>query len=80
MITILLSVIGGVTITLLTALIPSRLLVGATHYGLPLAWRTRLVLHPQYNPWRINMPNLVIDIVIWSVVVGVVIFLIRRRR
>jgi hypothetical protein len=76
---ILLSVIGGVVITLLTLFIPIRSLAGATHYGLPLAWRIRLVLHPKYNPWRINIPYLIDDIVIWSLIVGVVIFFIRRR-
>jgi len=43
----LLSVIGGVAITLLLGFIPSRTLTGATHHGFPLAWRIRLVLHPQ---------------------------------
>lgn len=79
MINILLSVIGGVAIALLLGFIPSRSLLGATHHGFPLAWRIRLVLHPQYNPWRINIPYLIIDIVIWTVVVGVVLFFIKRR-
>jgi len=79
MINILFSIIGGIAITLLTAFIPLRSLMGATHYGFPLAWRIRLVLAPQYNPWRMNITNLVMDVVIWSVIVGIAIFIIRRR-
>ena len=79
MIDILLSIIGGIVITLLTAFIPLQSLLGATHFGFPLAWRIQLVLAPQYNPSRINITNFIIDIVIWSLIVGIAIFLTRKR-
>jgi hypothetical protein len=70
------SIIGGLVITLLTGLfinMPAKLL-GAVHYGCPFAWLTRLVIAPEHFPWRVNISNLIIDIVIWSVVVFIIIF------
>jgi hypothetical protein len=70
------SIIGGLVITLLTGLfinMPAKLM-GAVHYGYPFAWLTRLVIAPEYFPWRVNILNLIIDIVIWSVVVFIIIF------
>jgi hypothetical protein len=67
------SLIGGVLATLLTGLLQNTpsMLVGAVHYGYPLAWLVRLVLAPEYFPWRVTVPNLVVDIVIWINVVWV---------
>jgi hypothetical protein len=62
------SVIGGAIITLITGLYSSGL-IGATRYGLPLTWLIRRVLAPQYNPWRISVVGLVVDIVIWAVLI-----------
>ena len=53
-------------LTLLTGLYPLRTPMGATHYGFPLAWLTRLVIAPEYFPWRVNWPELVVDLVVWS--------------
>jgi hypothetical protein len=75
------SIIGGAVITLLTGLIPNTpsMLVGAAHYGYPLAWLTRLVLAPQYFPWRLNVLEFIADIIIWSIIIGIVLLLLSRR-
>ena len=80
--TVIYSVIGGLVVTLLTGLISntSAMLVGAMHYGYPLAWLVRLVLAPEYFPWRVNVPNLVVDMVIWIIIVGMAVTVLTRRR
>jgi hypothetical protein len=80
--TVIYSVIGGVVVTLLTGLISNTpaMLVGAMHYGYPLAWLVRLVLAPEYFPWRVNVPNLVVDLVIWIIIVGMAVTVLTRRR
>lgn len=76
------SILCGELVTVLTGLAANTppMLVGATHYGYPLPWLIRLVIAPQYNPWRIDLPNFFADIVIWSVVVAVVLFVLDRVR
>ena len=71
---LLYAVIGGVIGTLLTGLIVNTppMLVGATHYGYPFPWLTRLIIAPQYFPWRVNVLNLIGDIIVWTVIAGVV--------
>ncbi len=72
-----LSIIGGVAICLLTGLfsnMPTPLL-GAEHYGYPLAWLFRLIIAPEYFPWHVDAVALIADVVVWSVVVGAVLFL-----
>jgi len=72
----ILSVIGGVVITLLTGLVsnmPAPLL-GAEHYGYPLPWLFRLILAPEYFPWRVDVMAFVVDVVVWIIVIGVVLF------
>ena len=80
--TVIYSVIGGVVVTLLTGLISNTpaMLVGAMHYGYPLAWLVRLVLAPEYFPWRVNVPNLIVDLVIWIMIVGMAVTVLTRRR
>jgi hypothetical protein len=80
--TVIYSVIGGVVVTLLTGLVLNTpaMLVGAMHYGYPLAWLMRLVLAPEYFPWRVNVPNLVVDLVIWIIIVGMAVTVLTRRR
>jgi len=79
---ILAAILGGVIITLLTGLIFNTppMLVGATHYGYPFAWLTRLVTAPQYFPWRFNILTLIADIVIWTLVIGIILFVFSRRK
>ena len=73
---VILSLIGGVVITLLTGLLSNTpaMLVGAVHYGYPVPWLFRLVLAPEYFPWRVDMAALVADIIVWTIVVGVALF------
>jgi hypothetical protein len=73
---VILSLIGGVLITVLTGLLsnmPTPLL-GAKHYGYPLPWLFRLVLAPEYFPWRVDVVPLVVDLVAWTLVIGVAVF------
>ena len=77
---VIFSVFGGVLITLLTGLVSSTppMLVGAMWYGYPLAWLFRLVISPEYFPWRVDVTGLLGDLVAWSVVVGVVLFIVKK--
>jgi hypothetical protein len=73
---VIFSLIGGVTITLLTGLLlnmPAPLL-GAEHYGYPLAWLFRLILAPEYFPWRVDTTGLLGDVAAWAVALGVALF------
>jgi len=72
---VILSLIGGVVITLLTGLLSNMptMLLGAVHYGYPLPWLFRLVLAPEYFPWRVDVAALVVDVVVWTIVIGVVL-------
>lgn len=76
------SIIGGLIITLLTGLISNTppMLVGATHYGYPFAWLTRLVLAPEYFPWRVNALTLVADMIVWAVIIGIVLRVLAPAR
>lgn len=53
-------------VTLFSAIIPVRPLLGGTHCGLPLPWLIRLALAPERFPWRINGVYLVLDVVVWT--------------
>jgi len=77
---LLLAITGGVIVTLLTGLISNTppLLVGAVYYGYPFAWLIRLVIAPQYFPWRLNVLNLVGDLVVWAVIIGIVLSIVTR--
>jgi len=79
---LLLAITGGVIVTLLTGLISNTqlLLVGAVHYGYPFAWLTRLVIAPEYFPWRLNVMNLVADVVVWAVIIGIVLSVVTRAK
>jgi len=76
------SIIAGIVITLLTGFISNTqaTLVGATHYGYPLAWLIRRVLAPQYFPWRIDIVNLIIDIIIWTLVIGIILYAFKKSK
>lgn len=77
---LLLIVAGGAIVTLLTGLIPNTppFLVGAVHYGYPLAWLFRLVVAPQYYPWRVDAQDLILDFIAWSAITGMLVFIFRR--
>jgi cytochrome b subunit of formate dehydrogenase len=78
----LVSILGGELVTLLTGLFPTTpsLLVGATWYGFPLAWLIRMIVAPEYNPWRIELLNFLGDVIIWTIIVAIVLFVIDRVR
>jgi len=76
------SILGGEIITLLTGLFSStpEMLVGAEHYGFPLAWLIRMIVAPEYNPWRIEFVNFLADVVVWSVILLVIVFIVEKVR
>ena len=74
------AIIGGVVVTLLTGLIPNAMLLGATHYGYPFAWLFRLVLAPEYYPWRVDALFLIADLLVWIVVARIVLFALKRGK
>ena len=77
---VVISVLGGVVVTLLTGLLSNIVLLGAEHYGYPLAWLVRLVLAPEYFPWQVNVLNLIVDLIIWIIIVGIVANVLTRTR
>lgn len=79
---VLISIVGGVVITLLTGLVVTTppMLVGAQWYGYPLPWLYKLVIAPEYFPWKADLANLVADIIFWSVIVGIVVFIVQKAR
>jgi hypothetical protein len=76
------AVVAGVVITLLTGLIGNtpEMLVGAVYYGYPFAWLEMLVVAPQYFPWVVRPVRLILDIVVWTVVVWVVLFVVSKAK
>lgn len=76
------SVIGGVIIALLTGLVNSTPggLVGATWYGWPVSWLYKLVIAPQYNPWKVQWANLVIDMIVWIVIIAIIMLVANHMR
>jgi hypothetical protein len=76
------AIVGGVLITLLTGLVRNTpvMLVGAEHYGYPLAWLTRLIIAPEYFPWQVDYVNLVVDFIVWAIIVGVILFALMKRK
>jgi hypothetical protein len=79
---VLIAVAGGVLLTLLTGLLSNtpEMMVGATHYGYPLAWLIRMIVAPQYFPWVVDYLGLLADIVFWSIIVGIVLLAIGMAR
>jgi len=79
---LLASFLCGEIITLLTGLIETTppMLVGAVHYGYPLAWLFRMVVAPQYNPWKVDFGSFIADTVVWFIIVAIVAFIVTRVR
>ena len=79
---LLVSILGGEIVTLLTGLFSStpQMLVGAEWYGLPLAWLIRMIVAPEYNPWRVEYLNFIADVVVWSVILLVIVFIVDKVR
>jgi len=74
------SILGGETVTLLTGLFSNtpQMLLGAERYGFPLAWLIRMIVAPEYNPWRIDFLNFLADLIVWSVIVVVIVFILEQ--
>jgi len=79
---VMFAVIGGVVMTLLTGLISHtpEMLVGAVYYGYPFAWLEMLVIAPQYFPWLVRPVRLILDIVVWTIVVWIILFVVSKIR
>jgi hypothetical protein len=76
---VVVSIILGVVIALLTGLYNSTPnIVGATWYGLPLAWMYNYVTYPPSTGY--SYVNLVIDIIVWFIVVLVIGLIYKRIR
>jgi hypothetical protein len=39
-----------------------------------------MIIAPEYNPWRIDFLNFLADVVAWSVIIIVIVFLLARTR
>ncbi len=84
-VTVVASAGAGIVVALLTGVLdvtPSAL-VGAVWYGYPLPWLRRLIIAPQYYPWRFDVVGLMLDVVVWSAValaVALCVILLRARR
>jgi hypothetical protein len=79
---IIFAAIGGIIITLATALINNtpEMLMGAVYYGYPFAWLEMMVVAPQYFPWVVRPLRLILDLVIWTVVVWVILFVVSKAK
>jgi hypothetical protein len=80
--TVIFAVVGGIIVTLVTGLLdhtPSGLM-GAVWYGYPLVWLVRLVVAPQYFPWVVRPLRLIIDIVVWTIVVWIILFIVSKAK
>lgn len=75
------AIVCGSLVTLATGLFVNTppMLVGAVHYGYPLGWLTRLIVSPEYLPWRVRPAELVLDIVVWSTISAIVLFIMERK-
>jgi len=76
------AVVAGVVMTLFTGLIGNtpEMLVGAVYYGYPLAWLEMMVVAPQYFPWVVRPLRLILDIVAWTVVVWIILFVVSKAK
>ena len=75
----LMALIGGIGITLITGLVQNKALIGATHYGWPMAWRILLVLAPELNPLKIIPLWFSIDAAFWTVIVYLILYYTRDK-
>ena len=70
-----LAFILGIVVTFATGVFNTTPgIVGATWYGWPMSWLKRLVVAPQYNPWRLAFPGFALDVLFWFAIFWVVLF------
>jgi hypothetical protein len=79
---VLSAIVGGALLTLLTGLFSNtpEMMVGATHYGYPLPWLIRMIVAPEYFPWLVDYVNLLADVIVWSIIVGIVLLVVGMAR
>ncbi|MDE1852011.1 MAG: hypothetical protein KGH69_04990 [Candidatus Micrarchaeota archaeon] len=67
----------GMFMAFMSAMIPnlSAFLVGAAWYGLPASWLVKMVVAPQYNPWRIEYVAFMVDVAFWFAVTATVMLI-----
>jgi hypothetical protein len=39
-----------------------------------------MIVAPEYNPWRIEFVNFLADVVVWSVILLVIVFIVEKVR
>jgi hypothetical protein len=78
----LFAILGGVLATLVTGLFSNTPvgMVGAVHYGYPFPWLIRLIIAPQYFPWKVDYVDFLFDVVVWALVAGVLFGILTRAR
>jgi hypothetical protein len=47
-------------------------------HSFPTRRSSDLILAPEYLPWRVDMMALIVDVVIWTIVIGVVLFVLTK--
>ena len=63
------AVIAALILTLLSGLVNStpQPLVGASWYGWPMTWVTKIIVPPGYSPWLVKFGGLAEDLVFWFI-------------
>jgi hypothetical protein len=54
------------------------MLVSAVHYGFSIAWLFKMIVAPEYNPWRIDFLKFLADMVVWPVIFFVIVFILEK--
>jgi hypothetical protein len=76
---VIVALVIGIIISGLTGLINTTpVIIGATWYGWPVAWMYNYVTYPPSTAF--NYVNLVVDIVIWTVVAFVILWIAMRGK
>jgi hypothetical protein len=79
---LLFAIVGGIFASLLTGLVSNTPagMVGAVHYGYPLPWLIRLIIAPQYFPWKVDYVGFLFDVVVWALVAALLFGILARAR
>ena len=73
----IISLVAGAVITVITGIINvTGTLIGATNYGLPLAWLTTPVIATPVT--QIIWVNFIVDVIVWSAVAFLVMHFLKR--
>ena len=76
------ALVAGLAITLLTGIVKAtpRGLLGASWHGFPRAWLIKMVIAPQYFPWKADYPNFVLDVLFWATIAGIILLIANRMK